>query len=257
MLILIFVSVLVSTLVGTHASSRLAASREPGPEPLGARVVVGVGDPDQATGALSIAVRVARADGGVVHPVLVIPHSAPAMPKAARQRLLHAAAAAGIDGMISTVLDSSVLHGALQAGLATEATLVLVAETAESDPAEYADIYRADGHGRGQLPPLAVVRGDSPRLGVVRTMPGGGGSGGDEDEDGDGDHDGEGGSLGLVRELARRVAGGPAKELQDGEEDFSELLAPGDVTFLSLTHGGDVPSSARDLPGLVITTLAD
>ena len=66
-LVLIFASVLVSTVVGARASAAMA-THEDRVRPMGARVVVGVGDPASAAGALSIAVRIARADGGSCSP---------------------------------------------------------------------------------------------------------------------------------------------------------------------------------------------
>jgi Kef-type K+ transport system membrane component KefB len=174
-LLLIFVSVLASTLVASRAVGRMSA-HEHGPSPLGARIVVGVGDPDLAAGALSIAVRIARADGGVVHPVLVLAQAAPSAPRAARERLLREAAIAGVDGMVSTVLDRSVVHGAMHAAVANEATLVLVAGPAQADSTERdaADAIGADEQSR--FPPFAIVRGSAGRLGVMRVLAGGDGS---------------------------------------------------------------------------------
>ncbi len=125
-LVLIFASVVVSTLAGTRASERVATPR--GPRPLGTRVVVGIGDPELALGALTIARRIARVDGGVVHPLLVVPETAPFAPKPALARLSETVAVAGVDGQVMTIVDRSVLHGALRVGRAQEATLVLVAE---------------------------------------------------------------------------------------------------------------------------------
>src|SRR6202041_635560 len=73
-LVLILVSVLASTFVGTRASERVALPK--GPRPLGMRIVVGVGEPELALGALTLARRIARIDGGVVHPLLGVPRSA-------------------------------------------------------------------------------------------------------------------------------------------------------------------------------------
>jgi Kef-type K+ transport system membrane component KefB len=237
-LILIFVSVLVSTLVATRTSARMATG-ERGPRPLGARVVVGVGDPNLAGGALAIAVRVARADGGVVQPVLVVPQSAPFAPRAAYERLTRAAAAAGVDGVISTVVDRSLLHGALHAGVAAEATLVLVADPETIDAVERDRLLRALAEGRAEIPPVALVRGNAPRIGAVRALA----------ADGDGDFDS------LLGELSRRVARRPVQPLQpDDQTDWAALLAPADVTFLPAADGS-APSLSADLPGIVVRVL--
>jgi Kef-type K+ transport system membrane component KefB len=242
-LVVIFVSVIASTMAGARASRRMHAG-EHGPEPLGTRVVVGVGDPDLARGALSIAVRIARADGGVVYPVLVLPESAPIAPRAARERLRRAIAAAGVDGLPSTIVDRSLLEGAVRAGAAAEATLVLVAEPleAEEPEAEEPDGGRsADAHDRGHshVPPVAIVRGSADRLGAVHTL-----------LDGD-DSD----SRSVAAEMARRVAGGAADPLDDGDPDCLALLAPGDVTFVSARAREIASALPESTSGLVVTTL--
>ena len=237
-LVLIFASVLASTIVGARASSRMHA-RQHRPEPLGTRVVVAVGDPDVARGALTIAVRIARADGGVVHPVLVLPDSAPIAPKAARARLARAIAAAGVDGLTSTIVDGSLLDGAVRAGAAAEATLVLVAEPKPVEASEERDEATDAGGSHSHVAPVAVVRGDSERLGVVRMLLDG--------ENGD--------SQSLAAELARRVAGGPADRLDDGDPHWSELLGPGDVTFVSARTRELIAALAQDAPGMVVATL--
>ncbi len=235
-LVLIFVSVLASTLVGARASSRMHAG-EHGPEPLGTRVLVAVGDPELARGAFAIAVRIARADGGVVHPVLVVPESAPIAPKAARARLASVIAAAGVDGLSSTIVDDSLLDGAVRAGVASEATLVLVAEPPPRDPAENEDAA-APAVGR-HMPPVALVRGNAERLGAVRML-----------LDGD-----ERDPHAVVAEMARRVAGGQADRLADDDPHWSARLAPGDVTFVSGSTTEGLAARAENAPGLLVTTL--
>jgi Na+:H+ antiporter len=242
-LVLILASVLVSTLAGTRASER--AARPDGPHPLGSRVVVGVGDPELALGTLALARRVARADGGVVLPLLVVPESARFAPKPALARLGEIVAAAGVDGEVTTIVDRSVLHGALRIGRAQEATLVLVAEP----PAELDDDGRlatatstAGGRERERAadPPVAVVRGNAQRLGVVRMRL--------DDEELE--------SSAHVAEIARRVSSGSAQRLDEDHAEWSELLAPGDVTFVSSELGdtlGKLPSAAD---GLVVSTVA-
>ncbi|HXM87536.1 MAG TPA: cation:proton antiporter, partial [Solirubrobacteraceae bacterium] len=84
-LVLILFSVLASTFAGARAAERVALPK--GPQPLGTRIVVGVGQPELALGALAIARRIAHTDGGVVHPLLVVPESAPFSPKPALLRL--------------------------------------------------------------------------------------------------------------------------------------------------------------------------
>jgi Kef-type K+ transport system membrane component KefB len=243
-LVLIFVSVLASTIVGTRASAR--ASTPDGPRPLGTRVVVGVGDPALALGALTLARRIARADGGVVHPLLVVPESAPFAPRSALAALGEIVAAAGVDGRVLTIVDRSLLHGALRVGRSQEATLVLVAEPLADDDADAASAPLAAGaRQRAQehspAPPVALVRGNAARLGVVRMRL--------DDEQLQ--------SPSIAAEMARRVAGGSAVRLEDEHADWSQLLAPGDVTFVSSELGdtlGKLPSAAD---GLVVSALAE
>jgi Kef-type K+ transport system membrane component KefB len=258
-LVLIFVSVTVSTLVATRASNRLTAA-EHGPRPLGTRVIVGVGDPELARGALAIAVRIARADGGVVLPVLVVPESAPFAPKRARERLGEIIAAAGVDGLPATIVDRSLLHGAIHAGTAAEATLVLVAdhgETLSPDPPSHTPQSHTLLFGTPPShTPVALVRGSAERLGTVRTLLDGHDD--DEDDDGSGDNDGGGGGqAAVIAEMARRVAGGPAYQLDDDDPDWTASLAPEDVTFVSARTGetlSTLPNSGR---GMVVTTLSE
>jgi hypothetical protein len=243
-LVLIFVSVLASTIVGTRASAR--ASTPDGPRPLGTRVVVGVGDPALALGALTLARRIARADGGVVHPLLVVPESAPFAPRSALAALGEIVAAAGVDGRVLTIVDRSVLHGALRVGRSQEATLVLVAEPLADDDADAASAPLAVGaRQRAQehspAPPVALVRGNAARLGVVRMRL--------DDEQLQ--------SPSIAAEMARRVAGGSAVRVEDEHADWSQLLAPGDVTFVSSELGdtlGKLPSAAD---GLVVSAVAE
>jgi hypothetical protein len=57
--------------------------------------------------------------------------------------------------------------------------------------------------------------------------------------------------------MARRVAGGATEQLADEDHSWSELLAEGDVTFVSR----DLADSLSTLPdgahGLVVTTLPE
>jgi Kef-type K+ transport system membrane component KefB len=241
-LVLILVSVLASTLTGIRASERVHV-HEDGPEPLGRRVLVGVGDPGRAAGALAIAVRIARADGGVVHPVLVLPESAPFAPRAARERMARAVAAAGVDGLPSTIVDSSVLRGARRAGAAQEATLVLVSEHPEppertdSDGSELLPDTAADADRRP--PPVAIVHGDAERLGSVRTLL----------SDGDA-------SAGLTAELARRVAGGAAERIDGAASGWPEALGAGDVTFVCTELGEAAAELREGGRGMIVATLA-
>ncbi len=250
-LVVILVTVVISTVVATRASNRLTA-QEDGPRPLGTRVVVGVGDPELAWGALSIAVRVARADGGVVHPVLVVPESSPIAPKTTRERFRRVIATTGVDGLSSTIVDRSVLHGAVRAGAAAEATLILAAEPAEpagiNDSSD--DIAIGDGHSAlyqpsiaiVREPSLAVVRGRTRRLGIVRTL-------GDA-----------GARSGVAAEMARRVAGGEPASLDDNDPEWPTLPGADDVTFAAATRRDetrrDANGTSRPL-GMFVLTLAE
>jgi Kef-type K+ transport system membrane component KefB len=241
-LVLILASVLVSTLAGTRSSER--AARPDGPHPLGSRVVVGIGDPELALGTLALARRVARADGGVVLPLLVVPESARFAPRPALARLGEIVAAAGVDGEVTTIVDRSVLHGALRVGRAREATLVLVAEPPaelDGDGQVATATSTAGGREEGAAdPPVAVVRGNAERLGVVRMRL-------DDEELASSSH---------VAEIARRVSSGSAERLEEDHAEWSQLLAPGDVTFVSSELGdtlGKLPGAAD---GLVVSSVA-
>jgi Kef-type K+ transport system membrane component KefB len=261
-LVLILVSVLASTLAGTRASAR--AAMPDGPRPLGKRVVVGVLDPEHALGALTIARRIARADGGVVHPLLVVPESAPFAPKPALQRLSEVVAAADVDGQVMTIVDRSVLHGALRVGRAQEATLVLVAEPgpepageqlgatdgAQGEATAGGDDGRAPrpvapgasgGREEAPAPPVALVRGNATRLGAVRVRL-------DDEELA---HDS------LAGEMARRVSSGAAQRLEQDHTEWAELLAPGDVTFVSSELGETLARLPGAGAGLVVSTVAE
>src|SRR6201999_4509700 len=115
--------------------------------------------------------------------------------------------------------------GALRVGRAHEATLVLVAEPsvngADGEPVTATDAAGAREEDDSPLPPAAVVRGNASRLGVVRTR-----LGSDDSEE-----------PSLAGELARRVSSGAAQRLDDEHDDWNELLAPGDVTFVSSELG--------------------
>jgi Kef-type K+ transport system membrane component KefB len=255
-LVLILVSVLASTLAGTRAGERVASPA--GPRPLGKRVVVGILDPDHALGALTLARRIARADGGVVHPLLVVPESAPFAPKPALARLGEVIAAADVDGQVMTIVDRSVLHGALRVGRAQEATLVLVAEPGVAPEASQDDPDAADGADGGRAPrpvahgaasggqeqptpPVALVRGSATRLGVVRTRL--------EDQELQDDA--------LAGELVRRVASGPAQRVEDEHADWGRLLAPGDVTFVSSELGETLAKLPGAADRLIVSTVAE
>ncbi len=261
-LVLILVSVLASTLAGTRAAGR--AARPDGPRPLGKRVVVGVLDPEHALGALTIARRIARADGGVVHPLLVVPESAPFAPKPALARLSEVVAAADVDGQVMTIVDRSVLHGALRVGRAQEATLVLVAEPGPEPAGEGAAPEDGVGgeSGQGQrsgraprpvapgasteheqapAPPVALVRGNATRLGAVRMRL--------DDEELAPDS--------LAAEMARRVSSGAAQRLEEDHADWAELLGPGDVTFVSSELGETLAKLPGAGEGLVVSTVAE
>ena len=216
-------------------------------------MVVGIGDPDTAPGALSIAVRIARADGGVVYPVLVVPESAPIASRPVRERFNQVIAAAGADGRPSTIVDRSLRHGAVRAGAAADATLVLVAEPAGAGPAESdqavevpaagtveAEIAPTDDTARALAAPVAIVRGSAERLGAVRIL-----------LDGD-----ESAAASVAAEMARRVAGGSEDRLEDGP-GWYESLAPGDVAFVSPLSEEEISRLPSPASAMVVATLAE
>ncbi len=238
-LVVIFASVLASTMIGARAADRVGLPE--GPSPLGTRVIVGIADINAAAGALTVARRIARADGGVVHPVLVVPESAPFAPKAALARLGEIVSAVGVDGQLMTIVDRSVLHGALRVGRSQEATLVLVAEPLGDEDPQTAPLAAAGGEEHGATPLVALVRGNAERLGVVRTRVGADGAQ----------------TPAVLAEMARRVAGGRAQQLDEEHDDWAHLLAPGDVTFASAEFGETLAGLPSAADGLVISTVAE
>lgn len=264
-LAVILISVLASSLVGARAVARLEPpTREH--KPLGTRVVVGIRDPETAPGALSIAVRIARADGGVVYPVLVVPESAPIAPRPVRERFNQVVAAAGADGRPSTIVDRSLRHGAVRAAAAADATLVLVAEPADAGESEQdadvegpaagtveAEIAPTEEAVPALAPPVAIVRGSAERLGAVRILLDGDGKG---DGHGEGDEEGRGGTASVAAEMARRVAGGAEDRLDDGPGWF-ESLAPGDVAFVAPLSEEEIARLPSPSSAMVVATLAE
>lgn len=141
-LVLILVSVIVSTTVATRAVKVVPPIV--GRRPLGARVTVAFGRVEHARDALVRAATLAEADGGVVQPVLVRLERDPESVEGIEDRVRAIAHETGIDGELLTVVERSLLHGAIHAGLAADATLVLIAGAAgdatDGDPATVAAI---------------------------------------------------------------------------------------------------------------------
>ena len=176
-LVVILVSVLASTFTAIRASARMPIN-DRGPQPLGKRVVVGIGDPELAQGALAIALGLARADGGVVRPGPGRARNGALRAPAARERLAQIVAAVGVDTLPTTIVDRSVMHGALRAAAAEEATLVLVSEPPEQDGSAAHEHPQQDGAavrvapgpkprgGRSHTPP--ANRPHTPPVGIVR-----------------------------------------------------------------------------------------
>ena len=128
----------------------------------------------------------------------------------------------------------------MHAGVAAEATLVLVADAGGEHPTAVDATFDWDV-ADVDIPPVALVRGPATtRLGVVRTLVDGAGEG----------------SASLAAQLARRVTRGPTLQLEDGS-DWSSLLAPGDVTFVSTAAGEQPAAIPADAPGVIITTLSE
>jgi Kef-type K+ transport system membrane component KefB len=238
-LVVIFLSMITSTLVGKRSAEQLKAEHRRRPpelvsDPLGTRVVVAMREPDRAGAALAIGVRVARADCGVVQPVLVVPES-DGVSKTAQQQLVIAAARAGVEGLPTTVVDRSFLHGALHAGAAADATLVLIAEPSDQDDSLIAASELLAS--RSDPVPMLSVRGDAPRIGTVRAV--GGANAGVRPP--------------VAHELARRL-GGESVAIMSEEANWQDQ-SPGDVTFLCGDVNGGAPGS--DAAGVIVTTLLD
>ncbi|MBF6618947.1 MAG: cation:proton antiporter [Patulibacter sp.] len=140
-LVLILVSVIVSTVVATRAVQVVPPTV--GRRPLGARVAAAFHHAEDARDALRRAAALAERDGGVVQPVLVRLESDEPV-DGIEDRVRAIALQVGVDGELATVVERSLLHGAIHAGLAADASLVLIAGAAgdatDGDPATVAAI---------------------------------------------------------------------------------------------------------------------
>ncbi|MBA2764380.1 MAG: cation:proton antiporter [Thermoleophilaceae bacterium] len=158
-LVLILASVLASGLAASWASSRVSPPEHSG-RPLGARVVVATARPDGVGPTIELALAVARPDGGIVQLVLVGSETDPPPGRALRQRLEQATHSAGVDGEPSVVVDRSLIHGAVHAGAASDATLVIIHGGGQSAEA----IEMADGSITRGAAPVALVSESLPAL---------------------------------------------------------------------------------------------
>jgi hypothetical protein len=61
----------------------------------------------------------------------------------------------------------------------------------------------------------------------------------------------------IAGEMARRVGSGAAQQLEDEHADWAELLAPGDVTFVSSELGETLAKLPNASDRLVVSTVAD
>ena len=61
----------------------------------------------------------------------------------------------------------------------------------------------------------------------------------------------------IAAEMARRVASGSAQRLDEDHAEWSELLAPGDVTFVSSELGDTLGKLPGVGDGLVVSTVAE
>jgi hypothetical protein len=61
----------------------------------------------------------------------------------------------------------------------------------------------------------------------------------------------------IVGELARRVSSGAAERLDEDHAEWSDLLAPGDVTFVSSELGDTLAALPGAADGLVVSTVAE
>jgi Kef-type K+ transport system membrane component KefB len=178
-LVLILISVIVSTTVATRAIRVVPPTS--GPREVGSRVAVAFHRAEDAREGLRRAAALAAAQGGVVLPVLVRLESDQEPVEGVEVEVRRIAHAAGVDGELMTVVERSLLHGAVHGGLAADATLVLVAGAAGGtgttgppasnggDPATVAAI--ANGHvvlvdGR-ELGDAAPPRDEQDRMVVV------------------------------------------------------------------------------------------
>lgn len=161
-LVLILVSVIVSTTVATRAVRVVPPAS--GPREIGSRVAVAFRRPEDAHDGLRRAAELALDHGGVVLPVLVRLESDQEPVEGVEAEVHRIAHAAGVDGETVTVVERSLLHGAVHGGIAADATLVLIAGPAGSSPTEYGDpeAVAAIAGGRVRLVDDAALAGGAP-----------------------------------------------------------------------------------------------
>ena len=128
--------VIVVSLVLASTSAARFGSRLPKPPVdstrIGRCVLVQVDDPADAGALVGLAARLATADSGVVHPVLVVPDGIDA-PADERLAALHRAIAdTGVDAELEVRHDSTVNDGVLHAAVSLKASLVLVPAATQS-----------------------------------------------------------------------------------------------------------------------------
>ncbi|MBS1860545.1 MAG: cation:proton antiporter [Actinobacteria bacterium] len=193
-LVLILVSIVVGTLLVDRAVPAVPSPLEVGRR-VGARILVVLADPGQAPLALSLAARIAAADGGVVRGMLAAP---PGRVEALEPRLAELQAAGyavGIDAEPRLLVHHALPHAVVDIATANRASLVILgASTADETSPLGSD---AEAIAAGLAVPVAVLLGFEAKIREVEVVrepvdrPGGGAFDAD----------------GLAIDLGRRIAG--------------------------------------------------
>lgn len=165
-LVVILFSVILSTVVAERSVRRIGPVASDY-RPLGSHVVVAIEDPEKAPSALRVAAWVAAPEGGAATVITVRDPRHPGLDDETRERLDHAAVAAGLDAHLDLVHDSSFARGVLNAAASNEASLVLA--MIEDEPARAAGGW-AEAVAEAAPVPAAILKGDISHLESVRIL---------------------------------------------------------------------------------------
>ncbi len=226
-LVLILVSILVGTLIVERSRSHVAPP-QPAAQRLGERVLVALEDPSQADLGFRIAARIAAADAGVVRGILACSPMHARSSKSLLAELSAAGFAAGVDVEPRLMVHSSIAEGVLNAAVAENASLVLVAQ--RSAQAASALGTSAEAVAAATPVPVAIILGDVGSIGEVALIR--------EDratDQGESPQDGVSDASHLAAEIARRLAGARVHIRAAGEAGWSTKLSPGQLSVTPAT----------------------
>lgn len=165
-LVVILFSVILSTFVAERSVKKIGPVTSDY-RPLGSHVVVAIEDPEQAGSALRVAEWIAAPEGGAATVITVRDPREPGIDEATRERLDHAAVAAGLDAHLVMVHDSSFARGVLNTAASLEASLILAVN--RDEPARAAGGW-AEAVAESTPIPTAILKGDIGSLRSVRML---------------------------------------------------------------------------------------